>query len=151
MIYIIHAPIILTSRIFGDLVGLKLPDICLTCEEKPWKTSPRKLVPTGDRTRARWVTGANATVCSTGQRGGPNAFRCFLKCSYEFERKREIFLERGEVVVITSRSSFFHNGKESNTEWPTNKITRQREYHLHTHSQWRTQDFIVGGANKKIF
>ena len=46
-------------------VGLKLPDICLTGEETPRKTSPRKLVPTGDRTRARWVTGAHATACST--------------------------------------------------------------------------------------
>ena len=68
-------PFILTRRmrkddydgqmIFGDLVGLKLPDICLTSEENPKKISPRKLVPTGDRTRARCVTGAQATVCST--------------------------------------------------------------------------------------
>ena len=42
--------------------GLKLPDICLTGEEKPRKTSPRKLVPTGDRNRARCVTGAHATA-----------------------------------------------------------------------------------------
>ena len=45
---------------FGDLVGLKLPDIRLTGEEKtPKKTSPRKLVPTGNRTRARCVTSAH--------------------------------------------------------------------------------------------
>ena len=25
------------QMMFGDLVGLKLPDICLTDEEKPWK------------------------------------------------------------------------------------------------------------------
>ena len=31
----------------------------------PKKTSPTKLVPTGHRTRARCVTGAHATVCST--------------------------------------------------------------------------------------
>ena len=41
--------------IFGDLVGLEL---CLKGEENPGKASPRKLVPTGDRTRARCVTGA---------------------------------------------------------------------------------------------
>ena len=35
------------QMIFGDLVSLKLPDIYLTDEEKPEKTSPRKLVPTG--------------------------------------------------------------------------------------------------------
>ena len=46
--------------IFGDLVGLKLPDICLTGEENPEKTTPRKLVTTRDRTRARCVTGAHA-------------------------------------------------------------------------------------------
>ena len=52
--------------IFGDLVGLKLADICLTGEEKtPEKTSPGKLVPTGDRTRARCVTSAHATTCPT--------------------------------------------------------------------------------------
>ena len=69
-------PLILTRRIwkddydgqliFGDLVGLKIPDICLTSEEKPRrKTSPRKLSPTGDRTWARCVTDAHATACST--------------------------------------------------------------------------------------
>ena len=52
--------------IFGDLGGLKFPDICLKGEEKPRKkTSPRKPVPTGDRTRARCVTSAHATTCST--------------------------------------------------------------------------------------
>ena len=31
------------QMIFGDLVGLKFPDICLTGEEKPRKTSPGNL------------------------------------------------------------------------------------------------------------
>ena len=53
------------QMMFGDLAGLKLPDICLTGEEEPRKTSPSKLVPTGVRTRARCVTGAHATACST--------------------------------------------------------------------------------------
>ena len=54
------------QMIFGDLGGLKFADICLTGEEKPRKkTSPRKLVPTWDRTRARCVTSAHATTCST--------------------------------------------------------------------------------------
>ena len=44
-----------SQMIFRDLVGLKLPDFCFTGEEKPRKkTSPRKLVPTGNQTRARW-------------------------------------------------------------------------------------------------
>ena len=51
--------------IFGELVGLTFPDICLTCEENPEKTSPRKFVPTGNRTRSSCVTGAHATACST--------------------------------------------------------------------------------------
>ena len=51
--------------IFGGLVGLNLPDVCLTGGEKPRKISPRKLVPTGDRTRARWVIGVHAAACST--------------------------------------------------------------------------------------
>ena len=43
------------QMIFGDLGGLKLPDIRLTGEEKPRKNSPRKLVPNRDRTRVRCV------------------------------------------------------------------------------------------------
>ena len=53
------------QMIFRDLGGLKLPDICPTGEEKPRKTSPRKLVPTGDRTRACCITGMHATTWST--------------------------------------------------------------------------------------
>ena len=71
------------QMIFGDHVGLMLPDIYLTGEEKP---SPRKLVPTGDRTRVRCVTDAHATVCSTavGLKIGLTYFRLltifFLIC-----------------------------------------------------------------------
>ena len=53
------------QMVFRDLGGLKLPDICLTGEENLEKTSPRKLVPTGDRTLARCVTGAHATAWPT--------------------------------------------------------------------------------------
>ena len=52
--------------IFRYRVGLKFPDISLTGKEKfREKTSPRKLVATGDRSRVRCVTGAHATACST--------------------------------------------------------------------------------------
>ena len=51
--------------IFGDLGGLKLPEICLTGEENPEKTSPRKLVLNRDRTQARCMTGMHATTWST--------------------------------------------------------------------------------------
>ena len=55
-----------SHMIFGDLGGLKLPDISLEGEEKPRKKLlPRKLVPTGDRTRAHCVTGAHATAWPT--------------------------------------------------------------------------------------
>ena len=60
---------IMAVMIFGDLVGLNFLDICLIGEEKPRKTSPRKPVTTGDRTRARCVTGAHATACSTAVKG----------------------------------------------------------------------------------
>ena len=43
------------QMIFGDLGGLKFPDICLRDEEKP----------TGDRTRARCVTSSYATAWPT--------------------------------------------------------------------------------------
>ena len=111
-------------HLFRDIVGFKLPDICLTKKLNPWrysldrlkrmlpdgdlvvsnvlslnlnfrflnrislllisssfpmvltrlngqvrknpkKTPPRKLVPTGDRTCGRCVTGVHATACST--------------------------------------------------------------------------------------
>ena len=46
------------------LSGLKLSDIRLIGEEKtPKKTSPRKSVPTGNKTLARCLTGAHATAC----------------------------------------------------------------------------------------
>ena len=51
--------------IFGDLVGLRLPEICLTGEENPEKTSPKKLVSTRDQTRARYATDVHASACST--------------------------------------------------------------------------------------
>ena len=50
------------QMIFGDLVGLKLPDIRLTGEEKPRKNLTQELIPTGDRTRARCVASAHATT-----------------------------------------------------------------------------------------
>ena len=50
------------QMIFGDPGDLKFPDICLTGEKNPEKTSPRKLVPTGDRTRARDVTGTRSVI-----------------------------------------------------------------------------------------
>ena len=53
------------QMVFRDIGGLKLPDICLTDEEKPEKTSPRKLVLTGDQTQARCMTGAHATTWPT--------------------------------------------------------------------------------------
>ena len=54
------------QMIFGDLGGLKFPDIfVLQVRKNPEKTSARKLVPTRDRTGARCVTSAHATACST--------------------------------------------------------------------------------------
>ena len=52
------------NDIRGPLWTLKLPDICLTDEEKPQETSPRILLSTGDRTMAHCVTGAQTTACS---------------------------------------------------------------------------------------
>ena len=54
------------QMIFGDLGGLKsFPTFVLQVRKNPEKTSPRKLVLTGDRTRARCVTGAHATAWPT--------------------------------------------------------------------------------------
>ena len=70
------------QMIFGDLVGLKLPDIRLTGEEKPRKTPPRKLVLTGDRTRARCLTSAHATTCSTAVDHNIRISSYYNFCSY---------------------------------------------------------------------
>ena len=51
--------------IFGDLGGLKLPDICLTGEKNQKKPHLGNAVTTGDRTRARCVTGAHAAAWPT--------------------------------------------------------------------------------------
>ena len=53
------------QMIFGDLGGLKLPDICLIGEEKPRKNLTQETTPTGDGTRVRCVTGAHATAWPT--------------------------------------------------------------------------------------
>ena len=53
------------QMIYGDLVGLKLPDIRLTGEEKPRKNLTQETCPDWGRTRARCETSAHATTCST--------------------------------------------------------------------------------------
>ena len=50
------------QMIFGDLGGLKLPDICLTGEEKPKK---KNLTQETCRTRARCMTGTHAAAWPT--------------------------------------------------------------------------------------
>ena len=53
------------QMIFGDLGGLKLPDIRLTGEEKPRKKLTQETRPDRGSTRARCVTGAHAIACPT--------------------------------------------------------------------------------------
>ena len=53
------------QMIFGDPVGLKFPDICLTGEEKTRKNLTQETCPDRGRTRARCVVSAHATTCST--------------------------------------------------------------------------------------
>ena len=71
------------QMIFGDLGSLKLPEIRLTGEENPRKTSPRKLVQSRDRTRARCVTGAHATACSTAEETTLRVGRASVYCTRE--------------------------------------------------------------------
>ena len=53
------------DTVFGDLVGLKLPDICLTGEKKSRKNLAQETCPYPGWTRVRCVTGAHPTACST--------------------------------------------------------------------------------------
>ena len=57
------------QMIFGDRVGLKFPDICLTGEGKPPKKLTQETCPTVNWTRARCVKGAHATASSTAVDG----------------------------------------------------------------------------------
>ena len=75
MIHTIHSHIhskadmlrmIMMAKLYsGNHGGLKLPTFVLQVRKNPEKTSPRKLVSTADRTRARCVKEAQATACST--------------------------------------------------------------------------------------
>ena len=73
-----------SQMIFGDLWGLKLPDICLTDKEKPEKISPRKVVQTGDRTWAHCMTGAHATA-------SPTAVDDFFVCYQSVTKIRTVY------------------------------------------------------------
>ena len=53
------------QMIVGDLVGLNLPDIRLTGEEKPRKNLIQETCPDRGSNPARCVTSAHATTCST--------------------------------------------------------------------------------------
>ena len=57
------------QMIFGDLGGLKLPDICLTGEEKPRKSLTQETCPDRGSNPARCVTVAHVTACSTAVDG----------------------------------------------------------------------------------
>ena len=50
------------QMIFGDIGGLKFPDICLTDEVKPRKNLTQETCPDRGSNPARYVTGAHATA-----------------------------------------------------------------------------------------
>ena len=57
---------IMTAKWYsGTLWAWSFPTFVLQVRKNPEKTLSRKPVPTGDRTRARWMTSAHATTCST--------------------------------------------------------------------------------------
>ena len=57
---------IMTAKWYlGTLWAWSFLTFVLQVRKNPEKTSPRKLVPAGDRTKALCVTGAHATACST--------------------------------------------------------------------------------------
>ena len=70
------------QMIFGNLGGLKLPTFVLQVRKNLEKTSPRKLVPTGDQTWVRCVTGAYATAWPTELN---NSLYTFLKIHILYE------------------------------------------------------------------
>ena len=61
-----HIHTIMMVKLYSGTWWIKsLPTFVLQVRKNPEKTLPRKLVPTGDRTRALCVTGAHAAVCPT--------------------------------------------------------------------------------------
>ena len=53
------------QMIFGDLEGIKFPDICLKDEEKPRKNITQENCANRGSNRVRCVTGSHATACFT--------------------------------------------------------------------------------------
>ena len=53
------------QMVFGDLEGLKLPNICLTGEENPRKNLNQETYPERGCNPANCVTGVHATACPT--------------------------------------------------------------------------------------
>ena len=116
---------------FGDPGGLKLPNICLTREEIPEKTSPRKLAPTGDRTRACCVTDAHVNAWSTAVdtvirsqfRGAPQSYSYDIIAADGGERECDNKLLRQisatETPISLSRDCHGRSyvvGREKSTE-----------------------------------
>ena len=100
--------------IFRDLVGRKLPGICLIGEKKSRKNSPKELVPTGDRIRTCCVTDAHATSSYT-------AVDKILYIALFFFITREPFVQ--EMIQSLGYRKLVPVG--SNVYWP--KITKFRE------------------------
>ena len=85
------------QMIFGDIGGLKRPDICLTGEEKPRKNFTQETCPNRDRTRARRVTGAHATTWPTA------VYDSFLKNYFNWL----LIYSRFDCEVLSRLSLFF--------------------------------------------
>ena len=95
--------------IFGNLVGLKLPDICLRGEENSQKKkkknpSPRKPVPTGDRTQVRCATGAHATAYA--QRSTILIFKLILLYKFQYFQIKSSFKETN-IFCISFRNILY--------------------------------------------
>ena len=117
--------------IFGDLVVLNLPDICVTGEENPEKTSPRKLVPIGDRTRTRCVTGAHVIASSTTV--DVNIENFVYRRSYRWWILREKFVSK--LGFEPQTSSFKH--------WRPNQFDRDTRTHTNSETKYEWERGLI--------
>ena len=105
------------QMIFGDLRGLKHPDICLTGEEKPRE----KLTQETCRTRARCVTGAHAAACPTAV---DSKFRQSSRCNVTVPFKMIGLISNGYISAPMNHVLILHISKDRNSQssfqngWP---------------------------------
>ena len=112
------------QMIFGDLVGLKLPDICLTGEEKPWKNLTQETCP--DRGSNPGPLRDRRACCRQ-----PHLFNgCSKRYTVYFDRIILRFLSRNCNYFLSERNSDYFYLVSNTATWEQHLCTA---YHTSDH------------------